>query len=339
MVKNERWKQPTFKKQKKTKNSFLPQKGDAHWPRCWVLGSHHCASSRRTFKSKWLRSSSILVQCCSALHFSFIPRFQVPFRPLCRTLTLRRSLFSLRAASDALALAGIQVIEHQHERQNKQIIILLFSHQLVCRAQMWILDAAASCFSSPWYSLLKYLIIPLLCMRKIKVVGFYSHLGFILFSPFFSYLHLIHIPSWYTPFPSVFPSRRSHLKLVCIEKRSVSTKERQPNTQPIPRQAHPLLSLSLLCFSQLTVLPVVGDLHLALLGPLHSLRHLADGLGVGQVAVEEVASAGLLHDVRPGEARHLAEAVVAVNDCTVLHPGVGDHKFPICVAIGNGRMG
>lgn len=72
---------------------------------------------------------------------------------------------------------------------------------------------------------------------------------------------------------------------------------------------------------------------------MHGLGHLADGLGVGQVPVEEVAGAGLLHDVRPGEARHFAEAVVAVNDCTVLHPGVGDHKFPIWVANGRRKGG
>lgn len=81
----------------------------------------------------------------------------------------------------------------------------------------------------------------------------------------------------------------------------------------------------------LTVLPVVGDLHLALLGPQHGLGDLADGLLVGQVAVEEIAGAGLLHDVRSGEARHFAEAIVTVDDCTVLHSGIGYDKFPVCV--------
>lgn len=81
----------------------------------------------------------------------------------------------------------------------------------------------------------------------------------------------------------------------------------------------------------LTILPVVGDLHLALLGPQHGLGDLADGLFVGQVAVEEVAGAGLLHDVRSGEARHLAEAIVTVDDGTVLHPGISDDKFTVCI--------
>lgn len=80
----------------------------------------------------------------------------------------------------------------------------------------------------------------------------------------------------------------------------------------------------------LTILPVVGDLHLALLGAEHSLGDLADGLFVGQVAMEEVAGAGLLHDVRSGEARHLAEAIVTVDDCTVLHSGIRYDKFPVC---------
>lgn len=81
----------------------------------------------------------------------------------------------------------------------------------------------------------------------------------------------------------------------------------------------------------LTILPVVGDLHLALLGPEHGLGDLADGLFVGQVAMEEVAGAGLLHDVRSGEARHLAEAIVTVDDCTVLHSGISYDKFSVCI--------
>lgn len=46
--------------------------------------------------------------------------------------------------------------------------------------------------------------------------------------------------------------------------------------------------------------------------------------------MKEVTSARLLHDVWSGEARHLAKAVIAVYDCTVLHPGIGYHKFPVC---------
>lgn len=81
----------------------------------------------------------------------------------------------------------------------------------------------------------------------------------------------------------------------------------------------------------LTILAVVGDLNLAFLGPHQSLGHLADGLFVRQVTVEEVTGARLLHDVWSWEAGHLTEAIIAVDDCTVLHPGIGYHKFPVCM--------
>lgn len=80
----------------------------------------------------------------------------------------------------------------------------------------------------------------------------------------------------------------------------------------------------------LTVLAVVGDLHLALLGAQQRLGHLGHGVPAGALAVQEVAGARLLHDVRPGEARHLAEAVVAVDDGTVLHAGISDDELLIC---------
>lgn len=79
----------------------------------------------------------------------------------------------------------------------------------------------------------------------------------------------------------------------------------------------------------LTVLPVVVDLHFALFGPGHGLGNLADGFFVGQLSMKEVAGAGLLHDVRSGEAGHLTEAVVAVDDCTVFHSSIGYDKFAI----------
>lgn len=80
----------------------------------------------------------------------------------------------------------------------------------------------------------------------------------------------------------------------------------------------------------LTVLAVVGDLHLALLRAQQRLGHLGHRVSVGELAVQEVAGARLLHDVRPGEARHLAEAVVTVDDSTVLHAGIGYDEFLIC---------
>lgn len=55
---------------------------------------------------------------------------------------------------------------------------------------------------------------------------------------------------------------------------------------------------TLLCHAELlTILPVVGDLYLALFGAKHSLRHLVDRLLVGEVPMEKVTGAGLLHDV------------------------------------------
>lgn len=79
----------------------------------------------------------------------------------------------------------------------------------------------------------------------------------------------------------------------------------------------------------LTILAVVGDLHLSFLGAQKRLSHLGHRVPAGELAVQEVARARLLHDVRPGEARHLAEAVVAVDDRTVLHAGIGYDEFLI----------
>ena len=75
---------------------------------------------------------------------------------------------------------------------------------------------------------------------------------------------------------------------------------------------------------------MVGDLHLALLGAQQRLGHLGHGMPVGELAVQEVASARLLHDVRPGEACHLTEAVITVDNSAVLHPGIGYDEFLIC---------
>lgn len=82
--------------------------------------------------------------------------------------------------------------------------------------------------------------------------------------------------------------------------------------------------------AKLTILAVVGDLHLALLRAQQRLGHLGDGMPVGELAVQEVTGARLLHDIWPGEAGHLAEAVITVDDSTVLHPGIGYDEFLIC---------
>jgi len=78
---------------------------------------------------------------------------------------------------------------------------------------------------------------------------------------------------------------------------------------------------------------VVGDLHLALLRAQQRLGHLGHRVPAGELAVQEVARARLLHDIRPGEARHLAEAIVTVDNSTVLHTGIGYDKFLICVGV------
>lgn len=49
--------------------------------------------------------------------------------------------------------------------------------------------------------------------------------------------------------------------------------------------------------------------------------------------MQEVTGARLLHDVRPGEARHLAEAIVTVDNSTVLHPGIGYDELLICKGV------
>lgn len=80
----------------------------------------------------------------------------------------------------------------------------------------------------------------------------------------------------------------------------------------------------------LTIFAMICDFHLALLWAHQSLVHLADGMCVSVLAVEEFTGARLLHDVWSGVASHLTEAIVTVDDCTVLHPGIGYDKFPIC---------
>lgn len=80
----------------------------------------------------------------------------------------------------------------------------------------------------------------------------------------------------------------------------------------------------------LTILAVVGDLHLPLLRAQQGLGYLGYSMARGKLAVEEVTRARLLHDVRPREARHLAERIVAKDDGAVLHTCVCYHKLLIC---------
>lgn len=79
----------------------------------------------------------------------------------------------------------------------------------------------------------------------------------------------------------------------------------------------------------LTFLAVVEHLHLALLGAQQGLGQLGQRALHGPGPHQEGAGAGLLHDLGPGEAKHLAEALVAVDDAAVLHLGVGDQELAI----------
>lgn len=79
----------------------------------------------------------------------------------------------------------------------------------------------------------------------------------------------------------------------------------------------------------LTFLSVVENLHLALLGAEQGLRQLGQGALHGAWPHQKLAGTRLLHDLRPGKTKHLAEAFVAVDDPTVLHLGVGNHKLAI----------
>lgn len=79
-----------------------------------------------------------------------------------------------------------------------------------------------------------------------------------------------------------------------------------------------------------TFFGVVEDLHLALLGAQQGLGQLGQSTLHGPGSHQKLARAGLLHDLRPGEAEHLAEAFVAVDDPAVLDLGVGDEKLAVC---------
>lgn len=80
----------------------------------------------------------------------------------------------------------------------------------------------------------------------------------------------------------------------------------------------------------LTILAVVGDLHLALLWAQQRLSHLGHRMPVGELTMQEVTGAWPLHDIWPGEACHLTEAIITVDNSTVLHPGIGYDEFLIC---------
>lgn len=50
-------------------------------------------------------------------------------------------------------------------------------------------------------------------------------------------------------------------------------------------------------------------------------------MSAGELAMEEVTRAGLLHHIRPREACHLTEAIITVDNSAVLHPSIGYDEF------------
>lgn len=72
---------------------------------------------------------------------------------------------------------------------------------------------------------------------------------------------------------------------------------------------------------------IVGDLHLPLLRPQQRLGNLGNIMPLGLRPMEKVAGARLLHDIWPGETSHLTEAIIAVDDGTVLYSGICNDKF------------
>ena len=76
----------------------------------------------------------------------------------------------------------------------------------------------------------------------------------------------------------------------------------------------------------LTFFSIVEDLHLAFLRAQEGLCQLGQGTLHGARPHQELTGAGLLHDFCPAEAKHLAEALIAVDDATVLHLSVGDQE-------------
>lgn len=75
---------------------------------------------------------------------------------------------------------------------------------------------------------------------------------------------------------------------------------------------------------------MVGDLHFAFLRAQDSLCYLRNSVPLGQLPMQEVAGARLLHDVRPGKPCHLTEGVIAVDDGTVLDACIGYDKSLVC---------
>lgn len=78
----------------------------------------------------------------------------------------------------------------------------------------------------------------------------------------------------------------------------------------------------------LTVLAIVEDVHLALFSPEQGLSQAGHSTAWSVRAREEITSTGPLHHLHTGVAKEFAEAIVAVNDGTVLHLRIGNQELP-----------
>lgn len=99
-----------------------------------------------------------------------------------------------------------------------------------------------------------------------------------------------------------------------------------PSPRPLcdGRERRPAEPLAQLC---LTILAVVEDVHFALFSPKQGLCQARHSTAWSVRACEEVTGAGSLHHLHPGVAKELAEAVIAIDDGTVLHLCVGDEEL------------
>lgn len=79
----------------------------------------------------------------------------------------------------------------------------------------------------------------------------------------------------------------------------------------------------------LTVFPVVEDLQFTFLRSKQRLSQLRNGVGCGVRPSEEIAAARPLHNFYPRVAKHLTEAIIAVNNSIILHLGIGNNKLAV----------
>lgn len=106
-----------------------------------------------------------------------------------------------------------------------------------------------------------------------------------------------------------------------------------PRSDPLPPPSWPLHErrerwaaepLTQLC---LTILAVVEDIHLAFFSPKQGLCQAGHSTAWSVGACEEVTGTGLLHHLYTGVAEEFTEAIIAVNDGTVLHLCIGNQEL------------